>query len=49
MDFPHQGNRVIRPHPSLVSIDDVGAPTSPVMIWQDNRAVDQARIGETFW
>lgn len=32
--------------PSLVSIDDVGAPTSPVMIWQDNRAVDQARALE---
>ena len=29
--------------PSLVTIDDHGVPTSPVMIWQDNRAVDQAR------
>jgi len=29
--------------PSLVAIDEEGLPTAPVMIWQDNRAVAEAR------
>lgn len=28
--------------PSVVCVDESGDPTFPVMIWQDNRAVDQA-------
>lgn len=35
--------------PSLVAIDKTGAPTAPVMIWQDNRATTQARaLAEKF-
>jgi xylulokinase len=35
--------------PSLVAIDESGAPTAPVIIWQDNRATDQARaLAEKF-
>lgn len=35
--------------PSLVAIDESGAPTAPVLTWQDNRAIEQARtLAEKF-